>query len=70
MNARGPHCELSGLILVSKTELDINKVCNTLIWNISNIYLKVITEGHEEFASKWPSLSTASQTNMACKSFA
>jgi hypothetical protein len=52
MNARGPHCELSGLILVSKTELDINKVCNTMIWNISNIYLKVITEGHEEFASK------------------
>jgi hypothetical protein len=31
---------------------------------------KVITEGHEEFASKWSSLSTASQTNMACKSFA
>jgi hypothetical protein len=52
MNARRPHCELSGLRIVSKIELDINKVCNTMIWNISNIYPKVITEGHEEFASK------------------
>jgi hypothetical protein len=41
-----------------------------MIWDISNIYPKLITEGHEEFASKWLSLSTASQANMACKSFA
>jgi hypothetical protein len=41
-----------------------------MIWNISNIYPKLITEGHEEFASKWLSLSTASQTDTARKSFA